>query len=139
MTDTRAVLIGLAVLALASLAVFLRGDRMHRLIMTIIVICWAAAAVGQLATGSPIVPVIICDLVLAAALLGIVLRHNRPWLYALFAVEACRLLLHGAAFRFGVSPSSGYRLANNTLSTLGLIVLVVAALWPRKRQDADEV
>jgi hypothetical protein len=138
MTDTRVVLTGLCVLAIASGVVFWRGGRLERVVMTITVLCWAAASIGQLATHSPVIPVIICDLVFAAGLLGMVLRYNRPWLYALFAVEACRLLLHAVAFQSGAGPSPLYRLSNNVLSTIGLVVLVATALWPKRAEQAVE-
>jgi hypothetical protein len=132
MTDTRTVLIGLGVLAAVSLIVFWRGGRMERLAMTLTVLCWTAAAIGQLATGLAVIPVILADLVLAAVLLFMVLRHHLIWLYLLFGVEALRLLLHGATFELDMGPAQIYRLANNALSTIGLLVILAAAMWPRK-------
>lgn len=140
MTDTRTVLIGLCVLAATSLVVFWRGGRLERFGMTLTVFCWAAAAIGQLATGQAVIPVILADVVLASALLVMVLRHHLVWLYLLFGVEAFRLLLHAAAFEFGMGPAPVYRLANNVLSTAGLLVLVAAAVWPRRAaKPADEI
>lgn len=139
MTDTRTVLIGLCVLASVSVIVIWRGGRLERFGMILTVFCWAAAAIGQLATGNPVIPVILADLVLAGALLVMVLRHHLMWLYLLFGVEALRLLLHAAAFELGMGPANLYRLTNNTLSTVGLLVLLAAAVWPRKvLKPADE-
>jgi hypothetical protein len=138
MTDTRTVLIGLCVLAATSLVVFWRGGRLERLGMTLTVFCWAAAAIGQLATGNAVIPVILADLVLAAALLVMVLRHHLIWLYLLFGVEALRLLLHATAFEFDMGPAHLYRLTNNVLSTVGLFVLLAAAVWPRRTAKISE-
>jgi hypothetical protein len=132
MTDTRIVLTGLCVLAVASVIVIWRGGRLQRFAMILTVFCWAAAAIGQLATGQAVIPVILADMVLAGALLVMVLRHHRIWLYLLFGVEALRLLLHAAAFELNMGPAHLYRLTNNVLSTVGLLVLVAAAVWPKR-------
>lgn len=133
MTDTRVVLIGLGVLAAASAVVFWRGGPMERRVMTLAVVCWAGASIGQFATGSPVLPIIFGDLAFAAGLLWLVSRNHLGWLYLLFAIEALRLLLHAAAFELGMSPPAlVYRLANNSLSTLGLVVIVAASLWRRR-------
>jgi hypothetical protein len=143
MTDTRTVLIGLCVLAVASAAVFWRGGRLERAVMTLAVFCWATASIGQLATGSPVIPIILADLVFAIGVLVMVLRYHRSWLYLIFAVEALRLLLHGAAFELDLGPNPAYRMTNNVLSTAGLVVLVAVSLWPKRAaqqepQDAEE-
>ena len=137
MTDTRAVLTGLCVMAIASLIVFWRGGRLERWVMTFVVACWAGAAIAQFATGSPVIPVIVSDLIFAIGLLVLVLRRHLPWLYLLFGIEALRLLLHAAAFELGMGPAPAYRLANNVLSTVGLIVLVAVSLWPKKAMRAE--
>jgi hypothetical protein len=138
MTDTRVVLTGLCVLAAASAVVFWRGDQLQRRVMTFAVVCWTGAAIGQFATGMPILPVIVCDVIFAAGLLWLVLRHHLGWLYLLFGIEALRLLLHAAAFELGMGPALPYRLINNSLSTLGLVVIVAASLWRRTRRATEE-
>lgn len=139
MTDTRTVLVGLCVLAVASAVVFWRGGRLERAVMTLAVFCWATASIGQLATGSPVIPIIVADLAFAIGMLIMVLRYHRPWLYLIFAVEAVRLLLHAAAFELNLGPAPGYRMTNNVLSTLGLVVLVAVSLWPRRSMQTQEV
>jgi hypothetical protein len=83
-----------------------------------------------------VIPIIVADLVFAVGMLVMVLRYHCSWLYLIFAVEASRLLLHAAAFQLHLGPAPAYRLANNVLSTAGLVVLVAVSLWPRRAREA---
>jgi hypothetical protein len=136
MTDVRPVLIGLCLLALTSVVVFWRGGVLERRVMTLVVVCWAGCAIAQFATGSAVIPIIVSDLIFACGVLWLILRRHLLWLYLLFAVEALRLLLHAAAFELGMGPTPAYRLGNNVLSTVGLIILAAVALWPKKPAGA---
>ena len=130
------IVIGLVVLAVCAVIVLWRGGRLERTVALIGVVCWGGAAIGQLLTGSNLVPVVVADLALAAALLVLILRHHRAWLYALFAVEAARLILHAVDFQSHLPPSPSYRLANNVLSYLCLAIVVAASLWRRRPASA---
>lgn len=132
MAHAGTIFIGLAVLAVCAVIVLWRGGKLERTVALIGLICWSGAAAAQLLTGLNLVPVVLADLALAAALLVLILRHHRAWLYALFAVEAARLLLHAVAFRSHLPPDPAYRLANNALSYLCLAIVVAASLWPRR-------
>jgi hypothetical protein len=127
------IVIGLVILVACGAIVFWRGGRLERTVALIGLVCWSGAAAGQLLTGSNLVPVVIADLALAAALLVLVLRHHRVWLYALFAVEAARLILHAVDFRSNMPPGDIYRLTNNILSYLCPAIVVVASLWPKPK------
>lgn len=132
MVHAGTIFIGLAVLAVSAVIVLWRGGPLERTVAVIGVVCWGGAALGQLLTGSNLVPVVVADIALAAALLVLILRHHRPWLYLLFAVEAARLLLHALDFQRHLPPDAGYRIANNVLSYLCLAIVVAASLWPRR-------
>ena len=133
MVHVGTIVTGLVVLTVCGVIVFWRGGRLERLVALIGFVCWSGAAAGQLLTGSNLVPVVLADLALAVALLVLILRHHRPWLYALFAVEAVRLLLHALYFQSHLPPTTGYRLANNVTSYLCLAIVVAASLWPKPK------
>lgn len=132
MLNVGAIVTGLVILTLAGVIVFWRGGRLERTVALIGGVCWGGAALGQFVTGSPLGPVVIADLFLAAALLVLILRHHRVWLYLLFAVEAARLILHAMDFQRHLPPDPVYRTANNVLSYACLAIVVIASLWHRR-------
>lgn len=139
MVHVGVIVTGLVILVVCGAIVFWRGGRLERTVALIGLVCWSGAAAGQLLTGSNLVPVVLADLALAVALLALILRHHRPWLYLLFAVEAARLILHAIDFRSHMPPSDFYRLANNVLSYSCLVIVVAASLWPKPKAAAPAV
>lgn len=132
MLDVRAIVTGLVILAIAMGLVFWKGERLVRTTAACGAVCWIGAAIGQFLTGSAAGPIILSDVAFAGCLLVLIFRHHRPWLYGLFAVEAARLILHGMVYEQQISPSPLYRLSNNILSTLALLVMVAVALRRRR-------
>src|ERR1044072_8609407 len=115
MVHVGTIVTGLVILAVCGAIVVWRGGRLERTVALIGFVCWSGGAAGQLLTGSNLGPGGIGDLALAAALLVLILRHHRLWLYALFAVEAARLILHAVDFHSPQAPSDFYRLTNTIL------------------------
>lgn len=128
MTNIPVVLTGLGLMAVAGAVVMWRGGPLERRVAVCGLVCWTGSAIGQVLTHVAAAPIIVADLVFAACLLFFVLRHHRGWLYGLVAIEAARLILHGLVYQGRLDPSPTYRLINNGLSTIGLLVLVAAAL-----------
>ena len=127
---------GLLFLAAAVIVVFRLGSAEHRFVMTAVLVCWLASVVGQVLTGHLTGPIIAADAIFAIGLIWYAWKTPSWWVWALFAVEALRLLLHASQFQ--VQHWLPYSRLNNTLSVAGLLVLVIAA-WrhARRRNDAE--
>jgi hypothetical protein len=126
------VLPGLIGLGLAAGIVLWRGNRDQKTVMTAVLVCWLGGTAGQVLTGRLTAPLIVADVIFAAWIIWFAIRRPAWWVWAVFAIEAARLLLH--ATQFG-EPWLNYTLLNNVLSLGGLALLGVAALLTPKRPD----
>lgn len=132
MIHTTTILVGLCVMAVCAAVVIWRGGPLERLVMAAAAICWVGSSVGQFVADDPVTPIVIADVAFSGFLLVLIFRRHRGWLYGVFALEAARLVLHAMAYEHQVDPSAVYRLANNVLSSLALLVIVVASLGRRR-------
>lgn len=122
------VLPGLLALAAAALIVLGIGERRQKVVMTAVLVCWIGATLGQVLTGRLIAPLMVGDAVFAVWLLWYAWRGPAWWIYAVFAVEAGRLLLDALVFSVASAAWLPHARLNNLLSFTGLAVLSVAAL-----------
>ena len=127
------VLPGLVLLVATTLAVLRLGDRDQKLVMTGVLLCWIGSAIGQVLSGQIVAPVIAADAIFAIGLLWFAWRRPSWWIWALFAVEGLRLVLHASQFQ--MQRWVPYAWLNNTLSVAGLIVLVWAAAQHARRRN----
>jgi CBS domain containing-hemolysin-like protein len=130
------VLPGLIALAAASLIVFALGGPRHRRVMIAVLVCWLGGTLGQVLTGRLIAPAIAADVVFALWLLWFATRATSWWVYTLFGLQACGIVLHGARFAGALGPDFPYRTSLNTLSLAALAVLALAAVldWRARRR-----
>jgi hypothetical protein len=126
------VLPGLVGLVLAAGIVLALGERTHKTVMIAVLVCWLGATAGQIVTGHLTAPLVIGDIVFAVWLVWFACRHPAWWVWAVFAIEAMRLVLHASQYGETWLP---YTVINNTLSLSGLFVLALAAVlgWRGRR------
>lgn len=129
------VLPGLIGLVAATAVVLGLGGRDHKTVMIAVLVCWLGATAGQVLTGRLISPLVLADIVFATWLIWFVFRQPGWWVWAIFAFEAARLVLHASQFDEAWLP---YATLNNTLSLGGLAVLAAAAVldWRARRRGA---
>ncbi len=121
-------LVGLLLMTAACLTALRWGARPVRLAAMVIGVAWALTTVGELATGLRAEAVILGDIAGGLGLLVLAASFHTRWLWAMTLIEAALFMLHAWFYAVADAPGVTLVVANNVLATLGLVVLVGAAL-----------
>jgi peptidoglycan/LPS O-acetylase OafA/YrhL len=123
--------IGVVLMAAACITAYRIGDQTVRRVAVLIAGCWTAAAVAQVLSGQLMGPVIVADIVCGLVILRWAWREEKTWLWLLAGLESGLFLLHAVLFQTPGAPTPPEVIGNNILSTLGLLILLFAALHNR--------
>ena len=128
---------GVALMVLGCAPAAILGNRPVRLATAIIAACWALVAAAQVATGLIVEPVMVGEIVSGLGLLAVAMSFDAKWLWVEIAIEAALLLLHAWFYEQGEVPSANFVTFSNLLTTVGLGVLVAAAIRWQFRPAGD--
>ena len=136
--------VGVVVMLVTCGLTFAIGNRSMRWAAGLIFVCWALAVALEFAIGPHVEILIVANVVNGLGLLVLAVLDGAAWLWIMVALQAAVFLLHALTFG-GHQPSRREVIGNNTLITLGLIVMVAAAImrrleagrsWSRPRRRA---
>lgn len=92
----------------------------------VVIVAQAAALLAAILSAPQPWPVITADLIMGVGLVGLLVRHPRPWLYGELCLLACLLLVHAYGLQDGVQVAAAHTVLVNGLNLIGLAVLAVA-------------
>jgi hypothetical protein len=96
-------------------------------------VCWAGAVALEFAIGPHIAIIIAANVVAGIGLLIVAAIDGARWLFVMIALEAAMLVLHALTVTLDRPPGPIEVIGNNVLVTLGLLVMVGAAVAHRLR------